>query len=164
MRVKYELILWYSSFLKLIPGRIGCFVRNLFLPYNNGENVKVWEYVQIDSPSKLTIGNNVSINRGSIIHAGGEVEIGDDVLVGPGVIIYSQNHIYNAKNIKISEQGYETKKVKIYNNVWIGANSIILPGVQIESGAVVAAGSVVTKNVMSNTVVGGNPASLIKNR
>ncbi len=164
MRVKYELILWFSSCLKLIPGRIGCFIRNLFLPYNNGENVTIWENVQIDSPSKLTIGNNVSINRGCIIHAGGGIEIGDDILIGPNVVIYSQNHVHSDINKKIYEQGYETKKVTIFNNVWIGANSIILPGVKIESGSVIAAGSVVTKNIESNSVVAGKPATFIKKR
>ena len=61
-------------------------------------------------------------------------------------------------------QGYNTKKVNIDSNVWIATNAIILPGVTIGEGAVVAAGSVVTKDVDPNTIVGGNPAIFIKNR
>ena len=164
MRIKYEIILWYSSLLKVIPGKLGCLIRNIFLPYVNGKNVTIWDFVHIDSPSKLIIGNNVSVNRGCILHAGGEIDIGDDVLIAPGVIIYSQNHSYNDLNSNIVNQGYTLKKVNIGNNVWIAANAIILPGVTIGQGAVVAAGSVVTKDVKPNTIVGGNPATFIKNR
>ena len=164
MRIRYEIILWYSSFLKVIPGRIGCYVRNIFLPYVKGKNVTIWDYVQIDSPSKLRLGNNVSVNRGCILHAGGGIEIGNDVLIGPGVAIYSQNHNYKNLDNKIVEQGYETKRVCIGNNVWIAAKAIILPGVVIEDGSVIAAGSIVTKDVKSNTIVGGNPAVFINNR
>ena len=164
MRIRYEIILWYSSLLKLIPGRIGCVLRNMLFPYKNGKNVTIWEFVQLDYPSKLRLGNNVSVNRDSIFHAGGGIEIGNDVLIGPGVTIYSQNHNYKNLENKIIEQGYEYKKVIIGNNVWIAARAIILPGVMIEDGAVIAAGSVVTKNVKADTIVAGNPAILIKNR
>ena len=85
-------------------------------------------------------------------------------MIAPGVIIYSQNHSYNDLNSNIVNQGYTLKKVNIGNNVWIAANAIILPGVTIGQGAVVAAGSVVTKDVKPNTIVGGNPATFIKNR
>jgi len=164
MRIRYEIILWYSALLKSIPGKLGCILRNILLPYQKGINVTIWDHVQIDSPSKLIIGNNVSVNRGCILHAGGEIEIGNDVLIGPGVIIYSQNHSYRDLSKKIINQGYNTKKVNIDSNVWIAANAIILPGVTIGEGAVVAAGSVVTKDVEPNTIVGGNPAIFIKIR
>jgi len=164
MRIRYEIILWYSALLKSIPGKLGCILRNILLPYQKGINVTIWDHVQIDSPSKLKIGNNVSVNRGCILHAGGEIEIGNDVLIGPAVIIYSQNHSYRDLSKKIINQGYNTKKVNIGSNVWIAANAIILPGVTIGEGAVVAAGSVVTKDVDPNTIVGGNPAIFIKNR
>ena len=164
MRIRYEIILWYSALLKSIPGKLGCILRNILLPYQKGINVTIWDHVQIDSPSKLKIGNNVSVNRGCILHAGGEIEIGNDVLIGPAVIIYSQNHSYRDLSKKIINQGYNTKKVNIGSNGWIAANAIILPGVTIGEGAVVAAGSVVTKDVDPNTIVGGNPAIFIKNR
>ncbi len=135
---------------------IGCVIRRNLLPVKCGKNVKIWDGVHIDSPSKLVIGNDVSINRGTIINAGGGVTIGNDVLIGPNVTIYSQNHKYNEPNRKIKDQGYELKPVSIGNNVWIAANVIILPGVVINDNCVIAAGSIVTKDI--------TPSSLFLNK
>lgn len=153
MRVKYEIILWINGFLKRIPGNIGCSIRKFILPFKAGKKVKVWDYVQIDSPSKLEIGNNVSINRGCIINAGGGVKIGNDVLIGPNVIIYSQNHRFSDKTSKIVDQGYDLKAVSIGNNVWIAANVIILPGVSIGDNCVIAAGTIITKSILNEKIV-----------
>jgi maltose O-acetyltransferase len=156
--------MWLQHFLKFVPGKTGCFYRKFFLPYKSGSSSFIWDGVHIDSQSKLTIGNNVSINRGCIINGGGDVSVSDDVLIGPEVIIYSQNHIYKNLEKKISEQGYLTSSVLISDNVWIGARSIILPGVKIGSNSIIGAGSVVTKDVPSNCIYAGNPAKLIKQR
>ena len=156
--IRYELILWVNSFLKNIPGNIGCWIRIKVLPLKlRGKNIKIWDNVQIDSPSKLSIGDNCSINRGCIINCGGGVEIGDNVLIGPNVVIYSQNHNYCNLDITINKQGYTYSKVKIGNNVWIGANVIILPGTIIEDNVVIGAGSVVNKVLQSDSVYVGNP-------
>jgi len=154
-------------FLKLIPGKIGILLRNILIPYKQGVNVNVFEFVQIDMPSKLSIGNNVYINRGCILNAGGEIQIGDNVGIGPNVIIYSQNHNYwqdNSCFTNFKENGYIRKKVIIGNNVWIGAASIILPGVNVGDNAIIAAGTIITKNIDSNVMVGGNPAEVIKKK
>lgn len=152
MNIRYEIILWYTSFLKAIPGNIGCFIRKKLLPIKTGKNVKIWDHVQIDSPSKIVIGNNVSINRYSILHGGGGIEIGNDVLIGPNVTIYSQNHQFSDRALKINVQGYETKKVTIGNNTWIASNVIILPGISIGNNCVIAAGAIVTKSIEDNTL------------
>jgi maltose O-acetyltransferase len=162
MRFRYELILWYSGFLKLIPGQIGCEIRNLFLPYKHGKNVKVWDFVHIDSPSKLKIGNNVSINRGSVINASGGVCIGNDTLIGPNVTIYSQNHNFNNSNVLIREQGFSLAKVEIGNNVWLASNVTVLPGVTIGENIIVAANSLVNKSISKQGVYAGTPVKLIK--
>jgi len=162
MRVRYEVILWYTAFLKLIPGQIGCKLRNLLLPYHNAKHVYVWDGVHIDSPSKLKIGNNVSINRGTIINAAGEVTIGNDVLIGPNVTIYSQNHNYNKANHLIRDQGYNIKPVIIGNNVWIAANATILPGVTIAENIVIGANSLVSKSLNKPGVYVGSPVVFIK--
>ena len=164
MRVRYEIIMWAQHLLKLIPGRIGCILRNFLLPYKNGKNVTIWDGTHIDSPSKLEIGDNVSINRRSVIHAGGGVKIADNVLVGPGVVIYSQNHNFHQKDININLQGYNTEAVIINENVWVGAQSIILPGVTIGTNSIIGAGSVVKKDIEADTIVAGNPAKFIRYR
>lgn len=95
----------------------------------------------------------------------GEVHIGDDVLMAPEVIIMTVNHNYSNRNDIIRHQGVTPMKpVIIGNNVWIGRRAMIMPGVHIGKGAVIAAGSVVTKDVPEYAVVGGVPAKVIKYR
>lgn len=160
--MRYEFIMWFYHILKWMPGYLGAELRNLCLPYKAGKGVRVLDGVQIDKPSRLTMGNNVSVNRGCVINAGGEIVIGNDVLIGPNVVIYSQNHNYLDRTRPVASQGYSYKKTVIENNVWIAAAAIILPGVTVGAGAVVAAGAVVTKDVPPNTLVAGNPAKPIK--
>lgn len=162
MRVRYEIILWFNGVLKLIPGIIGCHLRNAFLPYKRGVNCRIWDYVHIDSPSKLTLGDDVSINRGTTINAGGKVIIGNDVLIGPNVTIYSQNHKFNNRDVLIRLQGYDRKPVSIGNNVWIASNVTILPGVEITDNVVIGANSLITKSILKTGVYGGIPLKLIK--
>ena len=161
-RLKYEFLLWGAHALKLIPGRTGCAIRNFALPYRCGANVTVWEFVHIDKPSQLDIGDRVSINRNTVINAAGGVRIGSDVLIGPNVTIYSQSHRFSELEKLIGEQGYDQLPVVIESNVWIAAGVIVLPGVTVGAGSVVAAGAVVTKNVEPGVLVGGNPARLIR--
>lgn len=160
--MRYELIMWWMAFLKALPGKIGCSIRNVCLPYKRGKNVFVWNGVQIDSPSKLKLGNNVSVNRNGILHSGGGIDIGNDVLIGPNVVIYSQNHNFHKGNVLIRKQGYTCKKVVIGSNVWLAANVIVLPGVTICNDVVVAAQSVVSKSIDKPGVYGGNPLRYIK--
>lgn len=162
--MKYELIMWVQFFLKSIPGKIGCKIRKLLLPSKIGRGTMIWDNVQIDFPSSLCVCENTSINRGTVINAGGGISIGSNVFIGPNVTIYSQNHCYGNKKILINEQGYERKKVIIEDDVWLAANSVILPGVTVGKGAVVAAGSVVTKNVEAYSVVAGVPARKFSSR
>lgn len=92
------------------------------------------------------------------------VEIGNYVMMGPNVSIYTKNHKTSLEKPMIFQGFEEAKKVIIKDDVWIGSNVIILPGVTIESGAIIGAGSVVTKDVLKNTIVAGNPAKVIKER
>jgi len=158
----FELKLWVNAILKGIPGRTGCRIRNFLIPYKYGSNVTIWANTHIDFPSKLRVGNNVSINRNCVLNAAGYIEIGDDVLIGPNVIIYSQNHNYEKRDVPVRLQGYSKKKVIIKNNVWIGANTIVLPGVTIGSNSIIGANSLVNKSVPENTLVAGNPGRIIK--
>lgn len=114
----------------------------------------------------ISIGNNVYIGPNAYINAVGGVEIQSGSIIGPFVKIQTVNHRYNDINLEaIPYDGVNLlKSVIIEENVWIGMDVKICPGVIIGEGAVVAMGSVVTKNVPSMAVVGGNPAKIIKYR
>ncbi|MBA4721681.1 MAG: acyltransferase [Alcanivorax sp.] len=94
----------------------------------------------------------------------GGVLIGDRTLVGYNTMILSSNHRVPPLPEKIFYAGHEKRKVTIGRDVWIGAACIILPGVKIGDGAVIAAGSVVTKDVPAAAVCAGVPAKVIKER
>lgn len=112
--------------------------------------------IQIDMGANVKIGKHVFVNHGLTIMARGSIEIEDDVMIGPGVSLLTANHdLYDHQVLLCA-------KVTIKKNVWIGAKAMILPGVTIGENAVVAGGSVVTKDVAANTVVGGNPARVLK--
>jgi len=136
-------------------------VKHLFK--NCGENVNVRPYVYFSTGSHISIGNNSMIGERSIVGSGAEVHIGNDVLMGPEVLIYTSNHEIKM-GVAIRVQAFVFKDVHIGNDVWIGARCIILPGVRIGDGAVIAAGAVVSKDVPENSVVGGVPAKLIRFR
>ncbi len=112
----------------------------------------------------LTIGNNVGIAENSFIGVRGQVYIGDNCIFGPNVKIHSENHIFTCTNVPIKLQGEQRKGVRIEEDCWIGSGAIILDGVHIGKGSIIAAGAVVNKDVESYTIVGGVPAKLIRHR
>lgn len=114
-------------------------------------------------PSSVELGDRSGIGvRASI---GGKVIIGNDVMMGPDVLILIRNHEFSRTDIPMNRQGATPEKtVVIADDVWIGARAIILPGVHIGTGAIIGAGSVVTKDVPAYAVVGGNPSRIIKMR
>lgn len=106
----------------------------------------------------ISIGKNVFINHGcSFLDLGGIV-IEDDVLIGPKVNLVTENHPIDPANRK----SLDLKKVIIKKNAWIGAGATILPGITVGENAIVGAGSVVTKDVLPNTIVAGVPAKIVK--
>lgn len=129
-----------------------------------GENVSVHPGVYLLSPDKLIIGDNVSIHPMCYIDAGGGIVIGDDVSIAHASTILSTTHKFKDINIPIKDQGIDLFQTTIENNVWIGAKTTILCGNKISSGTIIAASSVITKDTKINTIVGGIPAKLIKDR
>ena len=115
-------------------------------------------------PYKIEIGYNVFINRNVYITARANITIGDNVLIGPGVIINSGMHRYKDKTKLIRDQGHEIKPINIGNDVWIGANAVIMPGVFIGDGSVIGAGAIVTRSIPPYAVAVGIPARIIKER
>ena len=110
----------------------------------------------------ITIGNYSGLGINSLIQSG--VTIKDYVMMGPNVSIYTKNHKSELDKPMIFQGFEKEKEVVIGNDVWIGANVIILPGVRVGDGVIIGAGSVVTKDVEDYTVVAGNPAKVIKRR
>lgn len=108
----------------------------------------------------IEVGRNLFINYNCTILDVAKVNIGDNVLIAPNVSIYTAGHPLHADTRKT---GYEYGiPVTIGDNVWIGGNSIIMPGVTVGCNSVIGAGSVVTKNVPDWTIVAGNPARVIR--
>ena len=118
----------------------------------------------INFPENVKLGNNLIFNRNVSITARSGVSLGNDVMIGPNVVINDSNHLFTNKDKPITQQGHTAKAIVIEDDVWIAANSVILKGVHIGKGAVIAAGSVVTKDVPPYAVVAGVPARQIKNR
>ena len=135
---------------------------------NDGGQLGVGGFVVFRSPqfraeislwpdAVVTIGAHSYVNQGASIAAVNRVEIGERCLIGEFVAIYDTNfHPVEPRS------GVKTAPVKIGRNVWIGHRAIILPGVTIGDHAIVGAGAVVTKDVPSLTIVGGNPARPIR--
>ncbi len=92
----------------------------------------------------------------------GPVTIGNHVNLAQGITVTALNHNFNDKTKRIDEQGVSTNSVVIGDDIWIGANAVILPGVTIGNHSVVAAGAVVTKDVPPHSLVAGVPAKIIK--
>lgn len=131
---------------------------------NIGKRVVFYPKVFIFSGRNLVVGDDVDFALDVLVTTDGGVEIGDRTLIGYRTQILSSNHVIPPYRERISAAGHVSRPVKIGKDVWIGANCLILAGVTIGEGAVVAGGSVVTKDVASFTVVGGCPAKFLKNR
>lgn len=109
----------------------------------------------------ITIGHHTRIGIHNTII--GPVSIGSHVNLAQGIVVTALNHQFLDASKRIDQQGITTRAVVIGDDVWIGANAVVLPGVTVGSHSVVAAGAVVTKDVPPHTVVGGVPAKVIKN-
>ncbi len=126
-----------------------------------GKNVNIEHGAKISS--KLSIADNSGIGVDSL--CGGDITIGQDVMMGPECVIITRNHDFSRTDIPMRLQGYnEEEPVVIGNDVWIGRRVMIMPGVHIGNGCIIAAGAVVTKDVPDFAVVGGVPAKVIKFR
>jgi acetyltransferase-like isoleucine patch superfamily enzyme len=107
----------------------------------------------------ISVGRNVFVNQNCTFYDLGGLEIGDDVMIGPNVNIITTGHPVEPSRRRA---GIIAKPIVIGRNVWIGAGATIIGGVTVGENSVVGAGSVVTKDVPPNTLVGGNPAKVIR--
>lgn len=150
---------------------------------HRGKHAVIHRSVRMDTPPyrKFSLGDYSVIESFSCINnAVGDVIIGDhtriglhNTVIGPvtigshvnlaqGITITALNHNFEDKEKFIDEQGINTTPVTIGNDIWIGANAVVLPGVTIGDHSVIAAGAVVTKNIPSHSLVAGVPAKIIK--
>lgn len=130
-----------------------------------GNNSKIHEYANLHAGKGfIEIGENCSINTSCILDGHGGIKIGNDVRIANHTSIIAAQHNYNNPDLEIRKQGITAKGITIEDDVWIGSGARILDGIHIGKGAVIGAGSVVTKNVPSNHVVAGVPAKHLKVR
>lgn len=125
-----------------------------------GESIYVNPPLYVDYGRHVEIGNNFYANMDCIFLDVNRIIIGDNVMVGPRVSFFTAGHPTDA-GVRSKDLEFGLPIV-VEDNVWIGGNSTILPGVTIGKNSIVAAGAVVTKDVPNNTIVGGNPAKVIR--
>ena len=112
----------------------------------------------------LRVGDNSNIGPLAYVGCSGFIELGDRVLMGPRVTLLAENHVFDDLDLPIKEQGVVRSAIHIEDDCWLGAGSTILAGVTVGHGSVVAAGSVVTKDVPPLSVVAGVPAKPVRSR
>lgn len=121
----------------------------------------------LENPSQIMIGDNVHIQRGCQLYgSGGGIKIEEGTIFAHQVQVFARNHLYDSTDLKYIpyDERFDEKPVRIGKYVWVGANAMIMAGVSIGDGAVIGAGSVVTKDVPKCAVIGGNPARVLKYR
>ena len=132
---------------------------------DRGKATPISASARFNHPENIIIGDRSNINRNCMIWAGdnAKVVIGKDCLTGPGVTIIASKYDVKGRDIIRSYPPFE-RDIIIGDDVWLGANVVVLPGVKIGQGAIVGAGSVVTKDVEAYSIVTGVPASKMKDR
>lgn len=129
-----------------------------------GEGVVLTHPIQISGAENLILGDYVYIGPNAWISCHTKVDIKRGTIIGPRLRIYTGNHNYDSDISIPYDNIVLAKSVNIDKNVWIGGDVIIMPGVSIGEGCIVAGGSVVTKSFPPYVLIGGNPAKIIKER
>lgn len=131
-----------------------------------GDDVVVKDGVHLCScqeHARISVGERTTIGFYTLIYASVSIEVGDDCMIAPFVHIVDSNHGMD-RHLPMNRQGNQVAPVKIGSDVWIGTHAVILKGVEIGDGAIVAAGSVVRENVSPYSIVAGIPAKVIGER
>lgn len=162
-------LLVYYSVAWFLPGapvpgyRVGYAVRRFLAKFfleDCGADVEIKAKAYFGRGAGIRLGDRCRIGKNCILNPG--VIVGRDTLISPEVMIYTMNHVFESRAVPVRDQGYEPlAPVIIGEDVWIGSRALLLPGVCIGDGAIIGAGSVVTRDVAPWAVVAGNPARLI---
>lgn len=170
--------LYYANYnqdliLEMVTAKDICFEYNNISPSNRakkaqlikklfgkvGENTIIESNFWCDYGYNICVGENFYMNHNCVILDGAKVEFGENVFVGPNCGFYTAGHPID---VNLRNQGLEcAKPIKVGSNVWFGGNVVVLPGVKIGDNVTIGAGSVVTKDIPSNTIAYGNPCRVI---
>ena len=184
-----EVIVWLEALVRYMPGKIGNVTRQKWFGrrfHNNGvvyiefgcefvtpQKMNFTGHVSIGKNAffaadggNVVVGNDTAFNMNVHINAsvGGMINIGNGCLIGPNVVMRTAGHRYDIPNVQIRQQGHVPLDIQIEDDIWIGANAVVLGGVHIGRGAIIGAGAVVTKDVPSMAIAVGVPAKVIKFR
>jgi acetyltransferase-like isoleucine patch superfamily enzyme len=129
-----------------------------------GKQLKLWRGVWFADPQKIVIGDAVTIGKSAMLISVDTIHIGNRVMIGHGSQLITAGHGIPEGRGTMRTAKPVTEPIVIEDDAWLGASAIILPGVTIGQGAIVAAGAVVTKSVEPFTIVGGVPATIIRQR
>lgn len=167
MKKKIGLFFWFTfgrflpgHNLRSISGRLRTKIASACLEHV-GTGSGVGPFVDFGNGRDIFLGNNSGISSGSVVKGGASIKICDRVVMGPNVMILSSTHHYSIINGKWSEERLSLP-ITIHDECFIGAGSIILAGVSIGPRSIVAAGSVVCKDVPEGCMVGGVPAHFLR--
>jgi len=171
-KLKHLLDKWFSNFWPYQIARGGMqYYRdnrpNLYKPeqfQRYGKNIKIDGGVGIAAPERMIIGDNAGISHGCHINAVGGCHLGRGCQMGPQVTILTVDHQYTERESLPFDSARLIKPVYIEDYVWIGARAVIMPGVRIGEGAIVAMGAVVSQDVPPLAIVSGNPAKVVMYR
>jgi acetyltransferase-like isoleucine patch superfamily enzyme len=185
-----EILAWWCALLRYIPGRGGSLVRRLYYRAvlgASGPVLSIGERVEIGCPGNIVLGNHVYLAHDCVLRAcgGGSLKIGDrfglnsnghvnadfgmlqignDVMIGPNTVIRASDHRTTHVDTPMWGQGHERTGIVIGDDVWIGANVVIVAGVTVGSHVVIGAGAVVTRDVPDYSLAAGVPARVIRDR
>jgi len=186
---KSELFKWADALIRYTPGKIGFALRYSWYRFffQDCNKISIGMGCNFNSPKTMAFNGSVCIGERSFFAAdggsivvggdttfntnvhinasiGGVIQIGEKCLIGPNVVMRSAGHEYNDPAVPIRLQGHIVRNIVVGDNVWIGANAIVLGGVRIGSGSVIGAGAVVVSDIPSMAVAVGVPARVVKFR
>lgn len=167
-RIRFLFRMLYSFGPKHLPMSEYCWAARMLRGWFTKRAIlKCGKKVNIDQGARygldIILGDYSSIGKDSFVQSG--TYIGKHVMIAPDCGIYTMNHGFQRVDIPMREQGLsKPKRVVIEDDVWIGTKTVILPGVHIGKGAIIGAGSVVTKSIPPYAIAAGNPARVKKSR
>jgi len=190
-KARDELHRWVEDFVRYCPGEVGFSLRLRYLRSrlrSMGGNIRIGTGIRVTGYENISIGgdlnfmhdlglyaydgsieigNNISINANVMISASennGVIIMGDNVLIGPNVVLRASDHVYTRTDIPVRAQGHSGGTIIIEHDVWIASNCVVLRDVTIGAYSIIAAGSVVTRDVEPYSIMAGVPAKFIKIR